>query len=290
MEKVRLGRTGLMVSRIGFGGIPIQRASEDDAVATVRRCLDLGINFIDTANAYTTSEARIGKAISGRREDLVLATKTGLRDSKGVKEHLKLSLEHLGVESIDLYQLHQVGDSKNMDMVLAPNGTVEVLEEAKAAGKIKHIGVSSHSLDTALELVKTGRFETIQFPFNFITNEAAEKLLPLAKEHDVGFIGMKPLAGGMLDNVTVAFKYLMQFPYVVPIPGVEEIREIEEIVGIIEGPREMTDAELREMQRLRDELGNFVKCSVCGTSWAPGSAAAVITASPAARASLYRQS
>ncbi len=265
METIRLGKTEMVVSKLGFGGIPIQRVSEDEAVAVVKRCLDLGITFIDTANAYTTSEERIGKAISGRREGLILATKSASRTGEGVERHLKLSLEHLGVKSIDLYQFHNVADSDSFDRILAPDGPMAAVEEAKRAGVVKHIGVTSHSMDMAKELVKSDRFETIMFGFNFMTCEAADELLPLCREHDVGFIAMKPLAGGMLDNVTIAFKYLFQFPDVVPIPGIEKIHEIEEIVQVLEGPWQMTEAEQQEMQRLRKELGTRFchRCDYC---------------------------
>ena len=265
MKTIRLGKTELMVSKLGFGGIPIQRVSEDEAVAVVRRCLESGITFIDTANGYTTSEERIGKAISGQREKLILATKSGARTREGVESHLKLSLERLGVESIDLYQVHGVNDFKSLEMILAPNGPMAVVQEAKRKGLVRHIGITSHSMDVAKEAVKSDRFETVQFPFNFITCEPADELLPLAREHDVGFIAMKPLAGGMLDNVTIAFKYLFQFPDVVPIPGIERVHEIDEIIQVLKGPREMTEAEQSEMQRLREELGTRFcrRCDYC---------------------------
>jgi predicted aldo/keto reductase-like oxidoreductase len=265
MEKLRLGRTGMMVSKLGFGGIPIQRLSDEEAVAVVKRCVELGITFLDTANGYTTSEERIGQAIKEQREKLIIATKTGARNREGVEAHLKLSLQHLGVDYIDLYQFHGVSDFKNLDMVLEPNGPLVAVQEAKKAGLVKHIGITSHSMDVAKKAVQSDRFETIMFPFNFITHEAAEELLPLARKHDVGFIAMKPLAGGMLDNAMIAFKYLFQFPDVVPIPGIEKIREIEEIVGILKKTRKMTAAELREMQRLRQELGSRFchRCDYC---------------------------
>jgi predicted aldo/keto reductase-like oxidoreductase len=265
MEKLRLGRTGMMVSKLGFGGIPIQRLSDEEAVAVVKRCVELGVTFLDTANAYTTSEERIGRAIKGQREKLIIATKSGARNREGVEAHLKLSLQHLGVDYIDLYQFHGVNDFKNLDMVLESNGPMAAVQEAKKAGLVRHIGITSHQMDVAKKAVQSDLFETIMFPFNFITHEAAEELLPLARKHDVGFIAMKPMAGGMLDNATIAFKYLFQFPDVVPIPGIEKIPEIEEIVGILEKPREMTAAELREMQRLRQELGTRFchRCDYC---------------------------
>ncbi len=265
MEKVRLGKTNMMVTRLGFGGIPIQRLSEEDAVAVVRKCLDLRITFIDTANAYTTSEERIGKAIAGRRKGLILATKSGARDREGIERHLNLSLERLGVDYIDLYQFHGVSTFKDLETVLDPEGPRAVLEDARKAGRIRHIGITSHSMDVAKAAVKSGQFETLMFPFNFITSEPADELLPLAKEYDVGFIVMKPLAGGMLDNAAVAFKYLLQFPDVVNIPGIEQTWEIEEIAKIYQGPKQMTEAELAEMQRMRDELGTRFcrRCDYC---------------------------
>jgi len=265
MDRIRLGKTNMMVSKLGFGGIPIQRVSEDEAVAVVKRCLELGINFIDTANAYTNSEERIAKAISGRREGLILATKSGSRKREGVERHLKRSLSQLGVESIDLYQFHGVNDFDAYGKVLDPNGPMAVVQEAKRAGLVKHIGITSHSMDVAKEAVKSDRFETIMFPFNFITCEPAEELLPLARDHDVGFIVMKPLAGGMLQNATIAFKYLLQFPDVVSIPGIERVHEIEEIIQVLEGPWQMTEAEQSEMQRLREELGTRFcrRCDYC---------------------------
>jgi hypothetical protein len=265
MEKIRLGKTNMMVSRLGFGGIPIQRDSEEEAVAIIERCLELGVTFLDTANAYTTSEERIGKAIVGKREGLVIATKTTARDREGVEKHLNLSHKRLGVEYIDLYQFHNVSDSNALKAILDPDGPMVVVREAKKSGRIRHIGVTSHQIDIAKEAVKSGHFETIMFPFNFITAEAVDELLPLCKKHDVGFIAMKPLAGGMLENVTIAFKYLLQFPDVLLIPGIEKLHEIDEIARVLNGPMQLTEMEQREMQRLKEELGTRFcrRCDYC---------------------------
>ncbi len=139
-------------------------------------------------------------------------------------------------------------------MVLDPKGPMAMVEEAKKMGQVKHIGISSHSMDVAKEAVRSNRFETIMFPFNYIACEPADELLALARDHNIGFITMKPLAGGMLDNVTIAFKYLFQFPDIVSIPGIEKKHEIEEIVRVLEGPWSMTEAEQYEVERLRKEL------------------------------------
>jgi len=265
LEKVRLGRTNIMVSRVAFGGIPIQRVSEDFAVSVVKKCISLGINFIDTANAYTTSEQRIGKAISGKRNKLIIATKTLARTREEVEKHLKLSLDRLGTNYIDLYQFHNITDSDTLKAVLADNGPMAVATEAKKHGLIRHIGVTSHSLDMAKELVKSDCFETIMFPFNFITYEAANELLPLANEHDVGFIAMKPLEGGRLDNISLAFKYLLQFPNVVTVVGIEKIQEIEEIAEILKQPLTFSAAEEAEVYKLRQELDRTFcrRCDYC---------------------------
>jgi uncharacterized protein len=182
------------------------------------------------------------------------------------------SLERLNVEYIDLYQFHGISDFNSLDTVLASDGPISVVEKAKEMGLVKHIGITSHQMDVAKKAVASGRFETIMFPFNFVTSEAADELLPLARKHDVGFIVMKPLAGGMIDNAKIAFKYLLQFPDIVTICGIERVPEIEEIVKILEGPKTITAAELKQMEKLKEELG------------APGFVTAATTVSLAVKA------
>ncbi len=265
MQKIRLGKTGLQVTRVGFGGIPIQRLSENEAVAVIGRCLDLGVNFIDTANAYSTSEEWIGKAIKGRREGLVLASKSMARHGETMTRHVELSLQRLGVDHIDLYQFHNISDAKSLEMLLAPGSALEALEEAKKAGKIGHIGITSHQLETAIKAVGTGRFETIMFPFNFVTDEAADKLIPLCREKQVGFIVMKALAGGMLTDARMALRYLLQFPDIVTLAGIEKEREIEEIVQILNTPGVLSPDEKTEMAAVKKKLGKKFchRCDYC---------------------------
>jgi predicted aldo/keto reductase-like oxidoreductase len=265
MEKIRLGRTEMIVTKLGFGGIPIQRVSEEEAVAVVKKCLELGINYLDTANGYTTSEERIGKAIKGKREGLFIASKSMGRTREDIEKHLKLSLERLGTDYIDLYQFHNVSNAEALETIVDPNGPRAALEDAKRAGLVKHIGISSHQIDVAKDIVRTDLFETIMFPLNFMAYEGKEELLSLCRQHDVGFIAMKPLAGGMIDNATVAIKYLLQIPDIVLIPGIERVPEIEEIARVFEGPKEMTAGEGQEMVRIREELGpRFCRrCDYC---------------------------
>lgn len=265
MRKVRLGKTGLMVSEVGFGGIPIQRLTDDAAVAVVRRCIELGIDFLDTANAYGKSEECIGRAIQGRREGLVLASKSQARDGATFREHLDLSLRRLGVDHIDLYQFHNISTQAQFDTVVGPGGALDAAREAQAAGIIGHIGVTSHSRELAFMMADSGLFETLMFPFNFVSHEALDELIPICRRNDVGFIGMKPMAGGMLENATIAFKWLRQYPDLVPILGVETAEEMEQVVAVMEGPAELSAAERLEMQRLLDELGSEFchRCDYC---------------------------
>lgn len=251
MKTVRLGSTDLWVSRVGFGGIPIQRLSEADALAVIRRALDAGFTFFDTAHGYTTSEERIGKAIAGRRDQLVITTKTPAKDKKTALEHLDLSLRRLQTDYIDLWQLHNVSTPKGWAQVQGPNGALEAANAAVQSGKVRYVGVSSHSLDLSLVLVPTGHFRTLQFPFNFVTDEPTAALLPLTVQHSLGFIAMKPFAGGLLDNARLTIKHLLQYPTVVPDPGMQSTAEVDEIAAIVNDPLELTPDELQEMERIR---------------------------------------
>ncbi len=263
MKTVRLGKTGLEVSRIGMGGIPILRPTEDKAIKVIQRALDLGVNFIDTANAYGTSEERFGKGIASRRDQVIIATKTGGRDKATALEHLELSLKHLNTDYVDLWQLHNVSTFEAYEQMLGPDGAMEAAQETLQAGKIRHIGISSHSMEVALKAVSSGLFETIQFPFNFVNNDPADELVSLAREHDVGFIAMKPFAGGQLNDANLAIKYLLQFDNVVPDPGIKKVEEIEEIVDIVNGSCELTPQEWQQIENIRAALGRRF-CQWCG--------------------------
>ena len=265
MKTAKLGKTGLEVSRIGMGGIPLTRPTEDEAIKVIQRALDLGVNFIDTANGYGASEERIGKGIAGRREQVILATKGG-GDRARTLEHIELSLKRLNTDYIDLWQFHGVSSFEAYERVLGPNGGMEGAQQALQAGKIRHIGMSSHSLEVARKAVSSGHFETIQFPFNFVAREPAEELVSLAREHDVGFIAMKPFAGGMLQDANLVIKYLLQFDNVVPDPGIEKIKEIEEIVDIVDSESwELTPQERQEIEDIRARVGTRFcrRCEYC---------------------------
>ena len=263
MKTTTLGKTGLEVSRVGFGGIPIQRLTESEAIRVVQHCLNLGVTFLDTATGYTTSEERIGKAIAGRRGRLVLATKTPARDRAAALDHLHLSLKRLQVDVIDLWQLHNVSTFEALDQVLGPGGALEATNEAVAEGKVRHVGITSHSPDVALKAVSLDVFETIQFPFNFVTSEPADGLLPLTRQHGMGFIAMKPLAGGMLSDARLCIKYLLQFDGVVPDPGIQRVEEIDEIAEIVAGSWDLTSEDWLAIERIKARVGTRF-CRRCG--------------------------
>ena len=266
MDRVRFGKTDLTVSRIAFGGIPIQRLNTRDAVEVVRGVIGLGVNFLDTANGYTDSEEKIGLAIRDmKREDLVIATKSGARDKKTFCEHVDLSLRRLGTDYIDLYQHHGVSSDKDYEALFSEGGAYEGMAEAIRAGKIRYAAVSSHSVPVSVRMIKEGKFAAIQLPLNYIDDEAAKEAVPLARERGMGFIAMKPFGGGLLTDAGVAIRYLMQFDGIVPDPGIEKISEMEEIARILEAGGEFTAADAAAVEKSRQELGNSWchRCNYC---------------------------
>ena len=266
MDKVRFGKTGLQVSKIAFGGIPIQRLTTEDAVNVVKGCIELGVNFLDTANGYSDSEEKIGIAIKGMpRDELVIASKSGAKDKKGLLEHLDLSLKRMGTDYVDIYQLHGVSSKQAIDMVFAPGGAYEGLNDAIKAGKVRFPGFSSHSIPAAIELLKTEKFASTQLPFNFIDNEVLTEAVPLSEKLDVGFIAMKPFGGGLITGAGIAIKYLAQFNSVVPDPGIEKLSEMEEIVKIMKANEPLTEEDLAAIENVKNELGSSWchRCEYC---------------------------
>ena len=255
MEKVRFGKTELMVSKVAFGGIPIMRVSKAEAVRIVREAVSLGVNFIDTATGYLDSEEKIGEALKGlKREELIIASKSPAGDKKTFNEHLDLSLKRLGLDYIDIYQLHNVSSPQQKSAVFACGGAMEGLEEAVKAGKVRFPAFSSHSLPIALEIMKTEKFAAVQLPFNYIDYDAANEAIPLADKLDIGFIAMKPMGGGLLHNAAIAFNFLCQYN-VIPDPGIEKLEEIREIVEIINNYKGFTAEDQKAVEKERGEFG-----------------------------------
>ncbi len=265
MRHFELGKTGMMISEVGFGGIPIIRLDTDAAVRVLRRAFERGITFYDTANAYRDSEAKIGQAFQGMRDKVVIATKTIRRDAAAATEQLENSLRMLRTDYIDLFQLHQIAHEKEWQAVTAPGGALEAVVKAKLAGKVRHIGVTSHSLEMAVKLVKTELFSTIQFPFNFIESDASTELFPLARDLRVGILVMKPFAGGVIDNADIVFKFLRQHPYAVPIPGYDSEQSVDDVVARYSRPNIVTEHDLALMDEYRNKLGKAFcrRCEYC---------------------------
>jgi len=221
MNRILIGKTGLEVNRLGFGGIPIQTVGEEQAVDTVTHAISRGVDFIDTSRAYTTSERRIGKALQQSDRRVTLASKSQRKTSEGIRADLQTSLRELQVDYIDLYQCHFVRDEDDYNRVISPGGALEGLIKAKQEGLIGHIGLTSHSLDLLNRVLEDGLFETIMVCFSFLEPAAQEKLIPKALESNVGIIAMKPFSGGVIENPRLALKFTLSQQGIVVIAGVE---------------------------------------------------------------------
>ncbi|MCF8030196.1 MAG: aldo/keto reductase [Desulfohalobiaceae bacterium] len=265
LSSVPLGSTGLNVSQVGFGGIPIIRLQNNEAERVVRRAQERGITFFDTANAYKDSEDKIGRALQGVRDNVVLATKSFQRDGEGIVEHLENSLRQLRTDCIDLFQLHQISREEEWQEINRPGGAMERLLQARDQGKIRYLGFSSHSLDMALRLIRSGCFATVQFPFNFMEQEAREDLHPAATKAGMGILAMKPFAGGVIDDGPLAFAFLRQYPEVIPLPGFDFPESVDEIISLYAGPNQVRETEQRRMEDYRQKLGQRFcrRCEYC---------------------------
>jgi hypothetical protein len=259
----RLGKTGLDVTVVGFGGIPIQIVPEEVAVAAVRRAYELGVRFYDTARGYTNSEERIGKALAGR--DYVIATKSGNREAEGIYRDVGRSLASLGRKQIDLYQFHGVNDDDELDKVLSPGGALEGLRRARDEGKIAHIGITGHRRETLIRAVETcDELATVQVPFNLVEDEILETLIPRCHDRNVGIIAMKPCGGGNFTNAPLAVKWCISQPISVAIPGMANAQEVEEDVAMAANPA-LTAEDRVAIERMKQELDSRTcrRCRYC---------------------------
>lgn len=260
MEMVTLGKTGITVNKNGFGALPIQRISTDDAVALARRAYEAGMTFFDTARFYTDSEEKLGEAFDGMREKVCIATKTAAQNAEGFWKDLEVSLHNLRTDYIDIYQFH------NPSFCPKPGdgtGLYEAMLEAKAQGKIRHIGITNHRLAVANEAIDSGLYETLQFPFCYLATEKDLELVRKCKEADMGFIAMKALSGGLINNSAAAYAFEAQYDNVLPIWGVQRKAELEEFISYIDNPPVMNDEIKALIEHDRKELsGEF--CRGCG--------------------------
>lgn len=264
MEYRILGNTGLKISRLGFGGIPIQKTDKERTRELMQQLLADGVNYIDTARAYTVSEEYLGYALQGIREHFVLATKSMARTRAAMEKDIATSMENLQTDYIDLYQIHNP-NAKDFDAVQAPGGALEALQAAKTAGRIGHIGITLHSVDLFKKAVELPWVETIMFPYNIVETQG-EELIAKCAEKNIGFICMKPLAGGAIDDAPIAMRFIASNPNVtVVIPGMAAKEEIQQNLQSVSDTSALTPAEQEKVQKIRDFLGtNFCRrCNYC---------------------------
>lgn len=263
MRNITLGSTGITVPQNGFGALPIQRISMEDAVAVLQRAYEGGMRFFDTARAYSDSEEKIGKAFHGfaeRREEVYVATKTAATTPEEVREQLAISLKNMELDYVDIYQFHCVNQCyKPGD----GTGMYECLQELKAAGKIRHIGITTHKLGIAKEIIASGLYETLQYPLSYLSSDEEISLVEACKKQNMGFIGMKGLAGGLINNASAAMAFMQQFDHVIPIWGVQRMSELEEWLAFMNQEPILTKELQSFIEKERAELtGDF--CRGCG--------------------------
>lgn len=265
MEYVTLGKTGLQISRLGFGGIPIQRIDAEGTKELFAKLVEEGINYIDTARGYTVSEEYIGYAMEGIRDKFVLATKSMARTKEAMAKDIEISLGNMRTDYIDLYQVHNPSPAQ-LDQVIGEGGALEALMEAREAGKIGHIGITAHSLEVFERALELDWVETIMFPYNIVEQQGAEAIKK-CQEKNIGFVDMKPLAGGAIEDATLALRYVSANPAVtVVIPGMADAAELDQNIKACADTTPLTEEELAEMDAVRAKLGNSFcrRCGYCG--------------------------
>lgn len=260
MSKVTLGTTGITVEKNALGCLPIQRVTKQEAVYLLRKAFNGGIRFFDTARMYSDSEEKVGEAFRGIREQVYIATKSHAKTGEEMKAHLARSLSDLGTDYVDIYQFH------NAQTCIRPGdgtGLYEAAMEAKEQGKIRHIGITTHRFEVALEAIESGLYETLQFPLCYLANEKDMAVVQACKQAGMGFIAMKGLSGGLLTNSAAAYAWLDQYDHVLPIWGVQREGELDEFLSYIQNPPTMTKEISELIERDRAQLqGEF--CRGCG--------------------------
>ncbi len=264
MEYRVLGKTGLKVSRLGFGGIPIQRIDAEGTKALMHRLLEAGVNYIDSARGYTVSEEYIGYGLEGIRDKFILATKGRGLTKQAMQKDVETSLRNFRTDCIDLYQFHNPS-LEDLETITAPGGALEALRDAKAAGTVRHIGLTAYSTQVFEKALDMDWVETIMFPYNLVENQGAE-LIAKCQEKNVGFICMKPLAGGAIDDASLALRYILQNPAVtVVIPGMASDQELSQNLAAVGNSAPLTEGEMAKIQAIRDSLGTQFcrRCNYC---------------------------
>ncbi|MCI8585780.1 MAG: aldo/keto reductase [Lachnospiraceae bacterium] len=260
MENVRLGKTEITVNKNGFGALPIQRIPKDEAVRLLHKAYDGGIRFYDTARLYTDSEEKLGAAFSDRREQIFISSKTGAATAEGFWKDLETTLQNLKTDHLDIYQFHnpafcpKPGDE---------SGLYDAALEAKKKGMILHIGITNHRLNVAREAIDSGLYETLQFPFCYLSGEPELKLLEGCRQKDMGFLSMKALSGGLITNAAAAYAFQAQYPETLPLWGVQQEEELDQFLSFVTNPPSMNEELSAIIEKDRKELlGDF--CRGCG--------------------------
>ncbi len=264
MEYRILGKTGLKISRLGFGGIPIQRIDAEGTKGLIHQLMDAGVNFIDTARGYTVSEEYLGYALEGIRDRFILATKSMAVTKEAMAADIDKSLSNLRTDHIDLYQIHNPS-YENYEKIIAPGGALEALFEAKEAGKIGHIGLTTHSTALLEKAMEQDWVETLMFPYNIVETQA-EALIARCAEKNIGFIDMKPLAGGAIENAALALRYIAANPNVtVIIPGMADPKELSQNLAALEDTSPLSEGEWASIEAIRKTLGTQFcrRCNYC---------------------------
>ena len=260
MQTVTLGKTGIVVPKNGFGALPIQRISQTDAVYLLHKAFDHGMYYFDTARFYTDSEEKLGAAFAGRRSEIIISSKTGATTVEAFWKDLETSLRLLKTDYIDIYQFHNPAFCPKPE---DGRGLYEAMLNAQKQGKIRHIGISNHRLAVAEEAIRSGLYETMQFPFSYLASEKDLEIVRLCKKHDMGYIAMKALAGGLLTNARACYQFMQQYDNVVPIWGIQRESELDEFLSYQENPPVLSAEHLARIEKDRQELsGNF--CRGCG--------------------------
>lgn len=264
MQTITLGKTNLTVSRLGFGGIPIQRIDAEGTKVLMHKLLENGVNYIDTARGYTVSEEYLGYALEGIRDKFVLATKGRGLTKAAMAVDIETSLRNLRTDYIDLYQFHNPSMAE-LDTILAPGGAMEAMQEAVSAGKVRHIGITTHSVDVFRRALELDWVETIMFPYNIVESQG-EDLIAKCREKNIGFICMKPLAGGAIEDGTLALRYIASNPNVsVIIPGMADPKELDENIAAAADTTPLTETEQQKIAAVRKQLGTQFcrRCNYC---------------------------
>lgn len=260
MRQITLGSTGITVPQNAFGALPIQRVSTEMAVKLLRRAYEGGMRFFDTARAYSDSEVKVGEAFDGMREKVFIATKTGAKTPEEVRAQVETSLKNLRTDYIDIYQFHCA------DQCYRPGdgtGMYECMEELKKEGKTRHIGITAHKLYIAEEAVESGLYETLQYPFSYLSSEKEIALVKKCKEANMGFIAMKGLAGGLINRSEAAMAFMSQFDNALPIWGIQKEKELEEWLSYMAETPTMNEELTAYIEKEQKELtGEF--CRGCG--------------------------